>query len=97
MAQPQRAPHDLSLFIAPGDEAEWLGSLPWRDRLGRMAQGDFYLVLHRRHSFWTHLYRVAEARGAHDFQVFVERLAPGDARGEMRGWLLAQASAWPAR
>lgn len=97
MAQPQHPPHDLGLFVAEGEEAQWLGSLPWRDRLGRMTQGDFYLVLHRRGGFWTHLYRVADARGAHCFQIFLERAAPGDARGEMRAWLLAQSAAWPGR
>ncbi|MCX7371255.1 MAG: hypothetical protein NTW56_02250 [Alphaproteobacteria bacterium] len=97
MAQPQQPPHDLGLFVAEGEEAEWLGSLPWRDRLGRVTEGDFYLVLHRRGGFWTHLYRVADAHGAHSFQVFLERAVAGDARGEARHWLLQQAAAWPRR
>ena len=85
----QNAPHDLSLFLHESDEGAWLGGFAWTDRAGRTAHGDFYVVLHRRHGAWTHLYRVAGCHGPQSFQVFLERAIEGDARDTVAAWLLS--------
>lgn len=90
MSLPKHAPHDLSLFLHPGDEGAWLGGFGWTDRAGRTAHADFYVVLHRRHGAWTHLYRVAGCHGPQAFQVFLERAVPGDARQALADWLLSR-------
>lgn len=91
------APHDLSLFISPGDAVTHLGGMPWTDRAGRMAQAEFYLVLHRRHGVWTHLYRLVEGARANRFQLFLERAVEGDARRELSAAFFSAAAAAPAK
>jgi hypothetical protein len=91
------APHDLSLFVSPGDAVTHLGGMAWMDRTGRIAQAEFYLVLHRRHGSWTHLYRLVEGARANRFQLFLEKAVEGDAREEFTAKFFSAAAAAPAK
>jgi hypothetical protein len=91
------APHDLSLFISPGDAVTHLGGMPWRDRTGRVTPAEFYVVLHRRHGLWTHLYRVVEGGRVDRFQVFLEAAREGDARDDLAAGFFSSAAAAPPR
>lgn len=75
------APHDLSPCLRPGDEVTHLGGRPWKDRTGRSAWAEFYLVLHRAGGVWTHLYRVAPGRR---LELVLVRAVKGDMRAECR-------------
>ena len=91
------APHDLSLFVSPEDAVTHLGGMMWMDRTGRAAQAEFYLVLHRRHGTWTHLYRLVEGARADRFQLHLERVAPGDARARLSAWFFTRGTSERSR
>ncbi len=84
------APHDLTPWLAPGDEAQHLGGRAWTDATGRSGWAEFYLVLHQADGVWTHLCRVAA--GAR-LELVLVRAVPGDSRHALRDAFFAQSLA----
>ncbi|MBN8892373.1 MAG: hypothetical protein BGP12_02795 [Rhodospirillales bacterium 70-18] len=83
-------PPDLTLLLAPDDTAHPVGPCDWTNRLGRREAGHVYVVVHRRHGLWTHVYRVvADARPGR-LLAYLERAMPGDCVAEARAWAQAR-------
>jgi hypothetical protein len=84
---------DLDLLLSPGDQAEFVARCAWMTRAGRAEPSRLFLVLHRAHGLWTHAYRIVPDRRPGHQAVYLERALPGDARAELRAWLLDRAEA----
>ena len=78
---------DLDLLLSPEDSAEFVGLADWRRRDGRVEASQLWLVLHRRHGAWTHVYRVVPDRRPGHLAVYLERAEAGDARAALRAGL----------
>lgn len=86
-ALPEPCPYSLARIIGPQDEAVFLTSGNFADRLGRRQSCAFYAVIHRRFGTWTHVYRVVPADRLHGFMVYLERAFVGEAITIARDWL----------
>src|SRR5215813_5341692 len=79
--------YGLELVIGPEDEAVFLASGSFPNRLGRHQDCAFYAVIHRRFGLWTHVYRVVPEDRLHGFSVYLERAFAGEGIGLARDWL----------
>ena len=79
--------YGLDLIIGPEDEAVFLISGSFPNRLGRQQDCAFYAVIHRRFGLWTHVYRVVPDDRLHGFSVYLERAFAGEGIGLARDWL----------
>lgn len=79
--------YGLELIIGPEDEAIFLSSGRFPDRLGRLQECAFYAVIHRRFGLWTHVYRVVPDDRLHGFSVYLERAFAGEVVSIAREWL----------
>ncbi|HVJ43607.1 MAG TPA: hypothetical protein VM639_19050 [Dongiaceae bacterium] len=86
-ALPESCAYGLARVIGPQDEAVFLTSGNFADRLGRRQNCAFYAVIHRRFGTWTHVYRVVPADRLHGFVVYLERAFAGEAIAIARDWL----------
>lgn len=83
------SPPDLSLFVEAGDDVVFVcpsmhAGTGWRGKGGLI-----YVVVHRSHGVWTHVYRVAQDPRAEKLAVFIERVMPGDQAGAACDWARA--------
>src|SRR5215813_13223688 len=81
------ASYGLELIIGPDDEAVFLASGSFPNRLGRQQDCAFYAVIHCRFGLWTHIYRVVPDDRLHGFSVYLERVFAGEVVGAARDWL----------
>ncbi|HYC06083.1 MAG TPA: hypothetical protein VED40_22530 [Azospirillaceae bacterium] len=76
----------------------WLQDLVVRpgDAVWRHPQGDappagpgpvYFVVLHRSHELWTHVYKVEKRRGEATRLVWLLRALPGDQSEHARRWV----------
>lgn len=79
--------YGLELVIGPSDEAVFLTSGSFPNRLGRLQDCAFYAVIHRRFGVWTHVYRVVPDDRLHGFSVYLERAFAGEGVSLARDWL----------
>jgi hypothetical protein len=79
--------YGLELIIGPEDEAVFLTSGTFPNRLGRQQDCAFYAVIHRRFGLWTHVYRVVPEDRLHGFSVYLERAFAGEGICQARDWL----------
>jgi len=78
MLDPAGLSPDLSLFVAGGDDVFYVCPSV-REGSGRRGKpGLIYVVVHRSHGIWTHVYRVVEDSGARRLAVFIEKVIEGD-------------------
>jgi hypothetical protein len=75
-------------LCAPADTIELIGSL--RRGTGRDADREVwvYVVVHRSHGLWTHLYDVVESPGRSRSEIRLIRIMAGDRLAEARAWAL---------
>ncbi len=77
---------DLALLLGPEDECHFVGPSERTRRSGRVERGLIYVVVHRRHGPWTHVYRVVEGDVPGRLLVFLEKAIEGDQREAAAAW-----------
>jgi len=71
-------PPDLSLFVEPGDDILFIGPSVHAGSGWRGKGGLIYVVVHRSHGIWMHVYRVVQDPRPGRLAVFVEKVIEGD-------------------
>jgi hypothetical protein len=79
-------PPDFSLLLAPEDEAHPVGACSWTTRTGRHQTGHAWVVLHRRHGLWTHVYRVVADHRPGRLLAYLEHAVPGEQVAACIAW-----------
>ena len=83
-------PPDLSLFIGPRDDVVFVcasshAGIGWRGKGGLI-----YVVVHRSHGAWTHVYRVVQDQrpggSPGRLMVFVEKIIEGEQTAAACAW-----------
>jgi hypothetical protein len=80
---------DLSLFVAGGDDVLFVCPSVREGSGWRGKPGLIYVVVHRSHGLWTHVYRVVQDSGAGRLAVFVEKVLERDQCATACNWARA--------
>jgi hypothetical protein len=81
---------ELSLFLHPEDDAEFVMTCD-RLRVGGAAErGAVFVAVHRRHGTWTHVYCVVNGRRTDRMTVYLEKVFAGDRAQDAVAWARAR-------
>ena len=78
-----------ALVLAGGDDVVFVCASAGRGRDRRGRDGLVYVVVHRSHGVWTHVYRVVRDPRSARLAVFVERVIEGDRLAAACDWAWA--------
>lgn len=87
---------DLSLFVGNADDVVFVCPSAHADRSWRGKGGLIYVVVHRSHGAWTHVYRVVRDPRPGRLAVFVEKVIEGDHVAAACAWARVSFAAPPA-
>jgi hypothetical protein len=77
------------MFVAGGDDVFFVCPSSREGNGWRGKAGLIYVVVHRSHGIWTHVYRVVQDRGPGRLAVFIEKVIEGDQVPAACGWARA--------